>query len=145
MKKFLFFLILAALYSCKKEDTVQLRFTPSITGEQGYVWHWDSILYTTVYYSDNTEIKTLEELNDPEVYHHTVNMDIRNDFLTFVEGRSCIIKKFDIVAKSGEVMFYIPYNGQPGSDKVAIKLPYRIGMNYSMSLAISVIRYPKQL
>jgi hypothetical protein len=145
MKKLIRLLLVIALFSsCKKDDSVQLKFAPSLVGQPEYIWKWDSIDYTTIHYSFLTELKTSDDYDNPDIYNHSLNIDLKQDFLTINKGQVCIIKKFDIISRSGEVMFYIPYEGQPGSDIVHMKLPLSIPMNSSINLSIGVIRYPMQ-
>jgi hypothetical protein len=136
-------LVIVLFVSCKKNDDVQLRFTPTLVGQTGII-AWDSIDYTTINYSFSTELNTPEDINNPDIYNHSVSLDIRKDYISSGKGQPIIIKKFDIISKSGYIMFYIPYEGQPGADKINMKLPLTMLMKTSMNLSINLVRYPKQ-
>jgi hypothetical protein len=137
---FCLIVLIVLIGSCKKDDSVQLRFTPLVVEKI----EWDSIDYTAINYSFSTEIKTPEDKSNPDVYNHSVTIDIRKDFLNAKKGQTIIIKKFELISKTGTSMFYIPYEGQPGADKVNMKLPLTVPMNTSMNLSINLVRYQKQ-
>jgi hypothetical protein len=144
MKKFTYLLIFVftAFTSCKKDNNVQLRFTPILEDKTDMLGlNWDSIAYTTIWYSSGTELKTAEDRSDPNVYNHAINLDVRKDYLTLTAGDPCVVKKFDMIGKSGKILFYIPYEGEPGSNKITQKLPLSIPMSSSKSISIGVVRF----
>jgi hypothetical protein len=146
MKKlpFLSLIIFTLFVSCKDDKYVQLRFGPTLVDKTDTIgWSWDSIVYTTVYYSDENDFKIIEDLNNPDIFRYSKNMDVRKDYLSLMAGHVYVIKKFDMIGKSGKVLFYIPYEGQPGSNKIILKLPILIPMNNSKSLSIGIVRYIK--
>lgn len=135
------FLFLAILYfsSCKKDTSVQLRFTIA-PADNTYTIKWDSIAYTSLCYSDITELDTPEKLNNPEIFSHAVTIDILKDALTLNAGSVIVIKKFEIIGKTGQILYYIPYTGQPGSQVLHENLPLTIVLNSSMSRYMNVAR-----
>ena len=143
MKKLIFLLLLTfcVCTSCNKDNTVLLRFAVAPTNITDPV-KWDSIAYTTINYCDMSELKTPEEINNPDLYSNTVNLDVRVESLTLTEGHTYVIKKFDMISKSGEILFYIPYEGQSGSSAQVEKLPLTIPINCSLTRFIAVIRFP---
>jgi hypothetical protein len=142
MKKLTYLLIMTFyLYpSCKKDNSVQLRFvvTPANSID---TLKWDSIAYTRIYYSDIDELNTPEKISDPNIYNHNVDLDLRIESITLTEGHTYVIKKFDLIGKSGKKLFYIPYEGQPGSSEKIEKLPITIPINSSMSRTTTVVRF----
>ena len=86
------FLILAFL-SCKRElDPQLLKIYVDLTPPDSI--SWDSVNYATIEYSYMSELKN-EELYNPDVFHHTINIDLKNEYLTLEPNQTLVIKKFN--------------------------------------------------
>jgi hypothetical protein len=122
MKKLTFFILLILFFSasCKKEpEPPQILFFPSLSAPD--LIAWDSVSYTTINYSYQTELKE-NEWDNPAVYSHSVNLDLRAEYLTLEANQVIVIKKFDILDKSGKILYYIPFSVATSSAK--LKLPW---------------------
>ena len=136
MKKLVSLVLLIFLcVSCRKNPEIQKFMFSPIYGNGTESIKYDSIDFTTIIYSD------LSEPDDS----HTVNMDIRTEYLSLIGGHSYSFKKFDMVGKSGEVMYYIPLRGDTASESINTQLLpiiFRIQEESGASLTVNVIRYP---
>ena len=118
--------------SCSKDPGIQqLRFTPTYENGTESI-KYDSIAHTTIIYSDVTESDS-----------HIVNMNIRTEYLSLKIGHSYSFKKFDMVGKSGKVMYYIPSRGDTASGSIYPRLPihFRIPED-GANLLVNVVSYP---
>jgi hypothetical protein len=125
--------------SCKKDpDPQQLFFLPSISSD---VINWDSISYTIINYSDMNELKA-EEIENPNAYTKSINIDIRNECLTLDAKHTFVMKKFDMIGKSGKIIYYVPFNGESAANGISFKLPYVFQTTEGRSnLSFHVIKY----
>jgi hypothetical protein len=119
--------------SCRKDpDVLQFRFTPLFENGKEPI-KYDSIAHTTIIYSD------MSELPDS----HTVNMNIRNEYLSLISGHSYSFKKFDMVGKSGKVLYYIPSRGDTTSGNIYPRLPINFTIpEDGANLVVNVVLYP---
>jgi len=112
MKKFVLILtvILCLSIACKKEGPKEMRFSISYARSEDSIYS-DSVAYAVINFSDLSEFKDTTDLNNPDIFSHSIKVE--NPYsLTFPAGQTCVIKKFDLVSKSGNVIFYIPYRVQ---------------------------------
>lgn len=140
--KRIIFLLLSGMFisiSCKKEpDPPLLMFLPSLSGKD--LISWDSVSYTTINYSYQNELID-DELNNPEIYSNTVNLDLRTEYLQLEANQVIVIKKFDMMDKSGKILYYIPFSDETTSSGT-LKLPWHLKTGEGKSnYAITVIRY----
>jgi hypothetical protein len=142
MKKitFLMFLILCLSMSCKKEpDPPLISFDPTISAPDKITW--DSVSYTTIRYSYQHELKD-DEYNNPDIYSHSGNLDLRTEYLALEANQVIVIKKFNMIGKSGQVLYYIPFSGEPSATGASLKLPWQLNTGEGKSsYSIPVIRY----
>ncbi len=111
MKKLvLMFVMLIPFLSCKKESPKTISFSISFARIQDSVYY-DSVAFAVINYSEMSEIRDSSDLNNPEVFSQTVKVE-KPYTLTFESGQTCVIKKFDLINRSGEVIFYVPYGVQ---------------------------------
>jgi hypothetical protein len=128
--------------ACKKDSGVQqLKFLVN-SSDGTLTTKWDSIAYTTINYSDHNELKA-GEINNPDVYSHSVNIDLNIEYLTLKAGHTYVIKKFDMIGKSGKILYYIPFDLNPLSQNIPLKLPWSFNAGEGkVNYVLSVIRYP---
>jgi hypothetical protein len=80
--------------------------------------YYDSVAYAIINYSDVTEFKDTIAFNNPDIFSHSEKVERRSPYnsdtygITVKSGHTYAIKKFDLVSKSGNVIFYIPYGPQ---------------------------------
>lgn len=119
--------------SCTEDPSIQqFRFTPLYENGKEPI-KYDSIAYTTIIYSD------MSELSDS----HIVNMNIRTEYLNLISGHSYSFKKFDMVGKSGKVMYYIPSRGDTASGNIFPRLPINFTIpEEGVDLVVNVVPYP---
>jgi hypothetical protein len=135
MKKTLLLVLLVLLFvSCRKEPDIQkFMFSPTYANGTESI-KFDSIAYTTITYSD------LAVLADS----HTVDLDVKAEYLSLKGGHTYSFKKFDMIGKSGKVLYYIPLRGDTASGSLIMPL---LPINFRIpeeaaSLVVNVIRYP---
>jgi hypothetical protein len=142
MKKitFLTVLILSLSMSCKKEpDPPFISFIPTISAPDKI--SWDSVSYTTINYAYQNELKA-DELNDPVKYSHSVNLDLKTEYLALEANQVIVFKKFNMIGKSGQVLYYIPFTGEPSATGASLKLPWHLNTGEGkIGYSIPVIRY----
>lgn len=133
MKKTITLALLVFVFvSCRKDPGLeQLRFSASYANGMELL-KYDSIAYTTVKYSD------LAELDDS----HTVDLNIKTEYLSLKGGHTYSFLKFEMVGKSGKVMYYIPLKSDTASESMTLPIHFRIPENSGASLLVNVIRYP---
>lgn len=136
MKKTISLLLLIFLFvSCRKEPDIQrFTFSPAYANGKDII-KFDSIAYTTIIYSDL----------DVAADSHTVNLDVRTEYLSLKGGHTYAFRKFDMVGKSGKVMYYIPSKGDTASigfNMALLPIHFRIPEDSGVGLTITVIRYP---
>ena len=119
MKKFiaLFLAILCLAITCKKENTNFSQFRIDFANLEDSIYY-DSVSYAIINYSDVTEFKDTTAFNNPDIFSHSEKVERRSPYntdtygITVKSGHTYAIKKFDLVSKSGNVIFYIPYGIQ---------------------------------
>ena len=76
-------------------------------------------------------------MNNPDIYSHSIKIDVLHDSLNLVVGHTYVIKKFDMISKEGNILYYMPYGENLG-------LPYffKIYEDVYMIL-VDVDRYPQ--
>lgn len=112
MKNFVLTLtiILCLSIACKKEGPKEMRFSISYARSEDSIYS-DSVAFAVINYSDLSEFKDTTDLNNPDIFSHSIKVE--NPYsITMPAGGTCVIKKFDLVSKSGNVIFYIPYRVQ---------------------------------
>jgi hypothetical protein len=134
--------ILCLSIACKKDPGVQqLKFLVD-SSDGTLTTKWDSIAYTTINYSDKNDLKT-GEINNPDVYSHSVDIDLNTEYLTLKAGHTYLLKKFDMIGKSGKILYYIPFDLNPPTQSIPLKLPWSfIAGEGKVNYVLSVIRYP---
>jgi len=104
--------------SCKKEQEYgTFTFSPYFAQKA------DAVLYDSAYsliinYSTAAELKSYSEVLDSTIYHHTLKLsldkfDSKNLNYNTIDIRwevgDYVIKTYDLVDRSGKVIYYIPY------------------------------------
>jgi hypothetical protein len=118
MKSFVLLLaILCISIACKKENTNFSSFDLDLANPADSIYY-DSVAYAIINYSDLSEIKdSIGHLN-PDVFNHSEKVEKRSPYniysygFTVKSGHSYVIKGFNLLSKSGNVIFYIPYGTQ---------------------------------
>lgn len=144
MKKILFLMLSAFLFclSCKKDRGYSEIWFKPVCADKSEILNYDSIEYTTINYSDITQYKWDEDLYNPDVYTNSVNLDTKKEFISIPGWNSIVIKKFDMVGKSGKVMYYIPFGKRILPDTLD-KLPvsFQLQGGTKALTTMRVIRY----
>lgn len=123
--------------SCKKDPGNQnVRFVPLFAlGEDSI--YYDSIDYTLINYSDLNELKDTSDLNNPNVFSNSIKLDILKDEINLAIDHTYVIKRFDMISKTGNILYYIPYGKNLG-------LPYSFKVHRDEAMIILYInRYPQ--
>jgi|GEM_PF-6943706 len=113
----LFFVIFCLAIACKKENTNFSQFSVDFANLDDSIYY-DSVSYAIINYSDVTEFKDTTAFNNPDIFSHSEKVERRSPYntdtygITVISGHTYVIKKFDLVSKSGNVIFYIPYGTQ---------------------------------
>ena len=113
----LFFAIFCLAIACKKENTNFSQFSVDFANLEDTIYY-DSVAYAIINYSDVTEFKDTTAFNNPDIFSHSEKVERRSPYnsdtygITVKSGHTYAIKKFDLVSKSGNVIFYIPYGTQ---------------------------------
>jgi hypothetical protein len=113
----LFLAIFCLAVACKKENTNFSQFSVDFANLEDSIYY-DSVSYAIINYSDVSELKDSITFNNPEIFSHSEKVDRRYPYntttygITVTSGHTYAIKKFDLVSKSGNVIFYIPYGPQ---------------------------------
>ena len=113
----LFFAIFCLAIACKKENTNFSQFSVDFANLEDTIYY-DSVSYAIINYSDVTEFKDSTAFNNPDIFSHSEKVERRSPYntdtygITVKSGHTYAIKKFDLVSKSGNVIFYIPYGTQ---------------------------------
>ena len=104
--------------SCKKEQEYgTFTFSPYFAQNADAV-SYDSAYFLIINYSTTAELKTFSEVHDSTIYHHTLKVsldkiDSKNFNYNTIDIRwevgDYVIKKFDLVDRSDNVIYYIPY------------------------------------
>jgi hypothetical protein len=81
-------------------------FSPTISAPD--MISWDSVSYTSINYSALDELKD-DEWHNPDIYSHSVELNLKTDFLTIKANHSIVIKKFEMIGYTGKVLYYIPF------------------------------------
>jgi hypothetical protein len=119
MKKYivLFFAIFCLAIACKKENTNFSQFSVDFANLDDSIYY-DSVSYAIINYSDVTEFKDTTAFRNPDIFSHSEKVERRSPYnadtygITVISGHTYVIKKFDLISKSGNVIFYIPYGTQ---------------------------------
>jgi len=106
----LLMVIFCFIISCKKEEPKVMNFLIELANKDDSIYI-DSVAYAVINYSDHFEFKDTSDYNNPEVFSHTLQME-KPFSITLPADYTLTIKKFDLVSKSGNVLFYIPYKVQ---------------------------------
>jgi hypothetical protein len=133
MKKtiILFLTIFCLALSCKKENTNFSQFSVGFANLEDSIYY-DSVSYAIINYSDMAEFKDTTTFRNPDIYSHSEKVDKRFPLnidtygITVKSGHTYVIKKFELISKSGNVIFYIP-NGLQYFTRNGIK---RSGPNF---------------
>jgi hypothetical protein len=103
--------------ACKKEDTNFSQFRVDFANLADSIYY-DSVSYAIINYSDATELKDSSAFRNPDIFSHSEKVERRYPYnfdtygITVKSGHTYVIKKFDLLSKSGNVIFYIPYGPQ---------------------------------
>jgi hypothetical protein len=116
------FFISSLWLSCKKDRGYQEIWFKPVSADETEMLNFDSIAYTTINYSDVPQYKTDQDFYNPDVYNHSVNLDTKKEFISIPGWNSIVIKKFDMVGKSGKIMYYMPFGKRIFPDTIN-KLP----------------------
>jgi len=139
MKKSFVILLLVICFfiSCKNDPQNQdIRFVPLLTSAEDSI-SYDSVDYTVINYSDLDELKNSSDLNNPDIYSHSIKIDVLHDYINLVVGHTYVIKKFDMIRKGGNILYYMPYG-----EKLA--LPYLLKIHEDVyMILVNVDRYPQ--
>ncbi len=113
----LFLTIFCFAIACKKENTNFSQFRVDFANLADSIYY-DSVSYAIINYSDATELKDSSAFRNPDIFSHSEKVERRNLYnfdiygITVKSGHTYVIKKFDLLSKSGNVIFYIPYGPQ---------------------------------
>lgn len=118
IKSIVFFIAIFCLaIACKRENTNFSQFSVDFANLDDSIYY-DSVSYAIINYSDAIELKDTSAFRNPDIYSHSEKVDKRSPYNTDTYGinvkseHTYIIKKFDLVSKSGNVIFNIPYGPQ---------------------------------
>jgi hypothetical protein len=143
--KVLLFSVLCFTLSCKKDPgSIDCWFDiklPSI--------YQDSISSIVIKYSDYSDFKNDQEINNPDLFNSSVEISskkpnydtntIHYGFITLNREHTYVIKKFDLINTSGKVLFYLPW--RPDSVNIG-SIPYLpFVFKAKGSISFSVIKY----
>jgi len=104
--------------SCKKEQEYGVFVFSPYFAQKADAVLYDSACFLIINYSTAAELKTFSEVLDSTTYHHTLKLsldkfDSKNLNYNTIDIRwevgDYVIKKYDLVDKSGKVIYYIPY------------------------------------
>jgi hypothetical protein len=117
MKKSIVLLIAIFCLSvaCKREFTNFSRFSIDFANLEDTIYY-DSVSYAIINYSDHSEIKDSSDQYNPDVFSHSEKIARQSQYSIYDYGFTVtsehfyVIKKFDLVSKSGKVIFFIPYD-----------------------------------
>lgn len=113
----LFLAIFCLSIACKKENTNFSSFDLDLANPSDSIYY-DSVAYAIINYSDLSEIKDTSGSRNPDVFNHSEKVESRSPYNIYQYGftvkseHSYVIKRFDLLSKSGKVIFYIPYGTQ---------------------------------
>jgi hypothetical protein len=128
MKKAAFILLLVLSIACKKEEPQKMGFDPYPFIKADSI-AFDSVAYLVFNYSYLSEFKDLAERDNPDVFSHSITME-KPYSVTIPADEVLVIKKFDLVSTSGNVIFYMSYEKQyhevDGITYQSSKLPFMI-------------------
>jgi hypothetical protein len=134
MKKSIVLLIAMFCLSvaCKREFTNFSSFSIDFANLEDTIYY-DSVSYAIINYSDHNELKDSSDLYNPDVFSHSEKIARKSQYNIYDYGFTVtsehwyVIKKFDLVSKSGRVIFYIPYDSlyyvRDGKKYPAFNLP----------------------
>jgi hypothetical protein len=119
MKKSFFILIaiFCLSFACKKESTNFSSFDLEFANLEDSIYY-DSVSYAIINYSDYSEFKDTSDLRNPDIFSHSEKVEKQSPYNTMQYGitvtaeHTYVIKKFDLLSKSGKVLFYVPYGTQ---------------------------------
>lgn len=104
--------------SCEKEQKYGIfTFSPYFAQKADTV-SYDSAYFLIINYSKAAELKNTSEILDSTTYHHTLKLSLDkfsweswnyNTIDINWEVGDYVIKKYDLVDRSGKVIYYIPY------------------------------------
>jgi hypothetical protein len=103
--------------ACKKESANFSQFRVDFADLADTIYY-DSVSYAMINFSDVTELKDTSDFRNPDIYSHSEKVDRASPYNTYTygitvkSGHTYVIKKFDLVSKSGKVIFHIPYGTQ---------------------------------
>lgn len=115
-------LIFTLCQSCKKDvGTQEIWFKP-VCADETEVLKYDSIAYTIINYSDIPQYKPDPDFYNQDIYSHSVKLDTKTEFISLPGWHRVVIKRFEMVDKSGKIMYYIPF-GKDNVPESVNKLP----------------------
>jgi len=143
MKKLLYisFAVLYLSTGCNKEQEMcGVIFLGSFAHRADSIY-LDSVAYAIINYSDASELADNAQFNDPDLFSISIKQEItetqkggsgiRLDYVNFVDGHRYVIKKFDLISKSGNIIYHIPYGNESyemqNGDQSIVPLPLRFG------------------
>jgi hypothetical protein len=129
--------VICFFFSCKNDPQNQdIRFVPSLSSAEDSI-SYDSVDYTVVNYSDLDDLKNSSDMNNPDIYSHSIRIDVLHDYINLVVGQTYVIKKFDMISKEGNILYYMPYGENLG-------LPYSLKIHEEVfMILVNVYRYPR--
>jgi hypothetical protein len=113
----IFLLIFGLTIACKKENSKFSRFKVDFANLNDSIYY-DSVSYALINYSDLSELKDTAAIKNPDIFSHSEKIEKQIAYgvsprefgITWTAEHTYVIKKFDLVSKSGNIIFYVPYS-----------------------------------
>jgi hypothetical protein len=144
------FFVFCLSLSCKKDSgKVEAWFGPSFPD----AIYKDSVVCIIINYSDYSEFKNDQELNNHDLFRYSSKIypespDYCSEctkffgFLNLDAGNTYVLKKFDLVNKSGKIIYYLPWNSDSiNTSGYTTRLPF-IFKSGQGRMSFEVERYP---
>ena len=120
-RKYIFLIpVICLLLSCSKEKEVSDISFSGIFAKLSDSVYYDSVSYLILNYSPSSELKTQSDYSDSTIYSHSVKYEIDKSEIQKMnhslgtkpvrfDAGWYVVKRFDLVDKSGKVIYHIPY------------------------------------
>lgn len=111
----------------------------------------DSISAIEIKYSDFSDFKDDQELNNPDLFRYSIKINskspdygypnlIHYGYITLDREHTYVIKEFDLVDRSGKILFYLPWKPDSVHNGDIPYLPFVFKATGFMSF--NVVKYP---
>ncbi len=142
-------LVLCISLSCKKDpDKINLWFGPTFQDKT----YRDSVSCIKIQYSDYSDFRNGDGLENPTLYKYSITTDLVTDdygaeyikyfgHLSLDIGHTYVLKKFDLVDKKGNILYFLPWKSDTiQTDGEIPRLPFIFKATGRISFG--VVRYP---